>query len=277
MNSIIGRERIGTGICRNVFREQYIGLTQRSFYANYSTQSNNNTSSKQNQSFGATPISSIKSSQSPLSTKKSSTSNWLELKTVGIPNIDIVKYGVPTFLLITTIIIALKREPQIQSTPSTPSIENESSVPITLTSKESFVQIGKYSFNQRDVEEAFIANPDQFIYDVMHLSSNLEHIDESNRELKYRALCLFARNILLTDSACSSDVLKIAKIHFEKAIKAEKETVLYKLISVTNLIESSILDVLKYFGNYIGGHISSLSLLVTDQFKFLWNKLNTLL
>lgn len=284
MNNIIGTGRIGTGLCRNVFKNQYIGFNQKSLiikYANYSTQSNNNTNSTQSfrSTSATTPFqSTTKSSpQSPLSTKQGTQPNWLKLETAGIPNIDIVKYGVPAFILITTIIIALRRETPVQTAVSIPIVENASSATVNLTNKESFVQIGKYSFNQRDVEEAFIAAPDQFINDVIHLSSNLEQIDETDKESKYRSLCLFARNILLTDSACSSDVLKIAKIHFEKAIKAEKETVIYKLISVTNSIETSIINVVKYFGNYIGGHISTLSLLVKDQFTFLWNKVNTLI
>lgn len=192
-------------------------------------------------------------------------------------NPNIVKYGVPIVLVISTLLfltknqnldtkeIATVKEDLIET--ATKSIDNS-----ILTSNH--VHIGSYSFNQRDVEEAFIANPDQFIQDILHISTNLDTMSESDQSAKYRSLCLFARNILLVDSACSSDVLKIARIHFEKAIKAEKETIIYKFVSFSYSIKHAILNVLRSFGGFIGGHISWIATGLKDHLALFFQDMN---
>lgn len=83
------------------------------------------------------------------------------------------------------------------------------------------VKIGNFFFNQTDVEAAYKASPEKFINDVVNVSKRLDIIDESKYDSQYRALCLFARSILLVDSACTSDILKKAKESFSLATKVE--------------------------------------------------------
>lgn len=195
----------------------------------------------------------------------------------SISSTDLVKYGVPSVLLLGTILLVSKKDaPAGQTAPATPAVPAASA---PAAPNESFIQVGQYTFHQREVEEAFIADPDRFIDDVLHLSAELAPLSTDSAAdsgARYRALCLFARNILLVDSACSSDVLRIARIHFEKAVRAERETVAYRLAVSGHAVRRSVAGIFKALGGYISSHLSVLAGLVRDRCRFLWHRVTVL-
>lgn len=248
MNSIFGTGRIGTGLCRRAFSLRTPSLTTRT------------TASRRTWHV----------------TRKYSTqtgSKWPQQHSGGgISTENLVKYTIPGVLLLGTLLFMSRRNTEQQTTDAVSAIPSSANASVLPT--ESYIQVGPFTFHQREVEEAFIANPDQFIADVMHLSSDLAPLSPDDEGARYRALCLFARNILLVDTACTSDVLRIARIHFEKAVRAERETVAYRLAVYGHAVRGSVVGLVKSFGSYIGGHISALFAVVEDQFRFLWHKVS---
>lgn len=200
----------------------------------------------------------------------------------SISSTDLVKYGVPSVLLLGTILLVSRKDaPAGQTAPAEPAPPATAAAAAQTAAKESFIQVGQYTFHQREVEEAFIADPDRFIDDVLHLSADLAPLSATadsaaGSSARYRALCLFARNILLVDSACSSDVLRIARIHFEKVVRAERETVAYRLALSGRAVRRSVAGLFKALGSYISSHCSALAGIVGDQWLLLWHRVTVL-
>lgn len=136
-----------------------------------------------------------------------------------------IKIGVPVILIIIFTYLVLQGE---RSNAKDVAMIEENLIQaarkeIDTTVLGNHVKIGSFSFSQRDVEHAFNANPDKFIQDVVNVSISTEKLDENEEAEKYRALCLFARCIVLVDSACTTAVLKKAKQKFEETVKSSNK------------------------------------------------------